>query len=91
MIIVNENYRIATDEMNFAAQYKGASKDPEKTNWRLVGYYGDLAGAVKAIIEFEARRRLGADTYSLREAVDEINAIKADIEELLNVEHNTPS
>lgn len=91
MIEINENYRIVTDENNFAAQHKVNSKDPNKNAWRLVGYYGDLTGAVKGIIEFESRRRLGADVYSLREAVDEINAIKAEIESLLDTAENPPS
>lgn len=89
MINVNEKYRILTDENNYTAQYKQNSKDPSKNAWRLVGYYSDLAGAVKAIIDFEARRRLGADVYTMREALDEVNAIKAEIEEMLNAPEST--
>lgn len=90
MINVNEKYRIITDENNYVSQYKRDSKDPSKNAWRLVGYYGDLAGAIKGIVDYEARRRLGADVFSLREALDEVNAIKAEIEEMLTVPDSTP-
>ena len=90
MINVNEKYRILTDENNYCSQYKANSKDPSKNAWRLVGYYSDLANAIKGIIDFEARRRLGADVYSLREALDEVNAIKAEIKEMLTVPESTP-
>lgn len=65
--------------------YKGKDgKDKQRRDIR--GYYGTLSGALKAAVEEIVRDKVGGGSYSLREAVNIISAVRDDVHRLIEQE-----
>ena len=84
MILIDNKYRIDADETQYIAQYRCAKKKPDSPEkWALVGYYSDLPNAINAVKDYELRRRLGTDVYTLKQALEEYADITAEFTALL--------
>lgn len=93
MIRVNEDYIIEIDTYNYIAKMdqhkKGQVKDRatgeyiEVDVFKTVGYYKDLSGAIKGIINDMSRRQLSDGRFSLEDAIHIIRENNGKVYDLL--------
>ena len=76
MIRVNSKYVIEIDSLNYTAQIETGKKDKDGNPVRkTIGYYSNIANAMKGIAENEVGEVLADGEYPLKEAIAEVKAI----------------
>jgi hypothetical protein len=78
---INDDWRVDTDERNVVLYHKDKSmRDGSIDNWRPVGYYGTMAGALDSLVQ---REIFGIGLEDLRTVNDRLNDISRDIHQAL--------
>ena len=88
MIKLFDNWVVLVDDLNYTlAKIKGRRIDSktgkERTDYKIYGYYRDLASALKALSEELVREKLKGGVADLTEAVRTIRESNGRVEDLL--------
>lgn len=86
MIRVNDKYVIEVDSLNYTAQIDTKKKDKEGNPVRkTIGYYSNIANAMKGIAENEVGEVLADGEYSLKEAIAEVKSIYGEFNHIFDL------
>lgn len=78
-MLIGDNYKVESDSLNYILCKKHTACTG-KVTWREIGYYGNLANALKALVEREVK---GTGLKDLETVVTKIAGVKACIQETL--------
>lgn len=93
MVRVNDDYIIDVDSLNYTVKRdahktrivkdKDTLEEKEVETFVTVGYYGDLAGAIKGVIKDTNRRELSEGVHDLKSALAIVKSNNDSFEKLL--------
>ena len=87
-MIINENYKIESDTLNFTLYQKTRSRRIGKEYWAVKGYYSSAKNALKALVDKEI---MGDGFKDLESVVKKIDELKTTIDQLPTLSQNPPS
>ena len=87
MIVINEDYIVDVDSLQYTLKRKGVGKSKKGETietTRTVGYFRDLRACIKASAEDSKKELFKNNDYSLNEAIAKIQEINDTFSDLLN-------
>lgn len=82
MIELENGYFIQVDDMNHTLYTKQVSKEGNEYT-RPVGYYSSIASALEGYYKICVAKKLDADTFTLKEAIEIMKSERERIEQLI--------
>ena len=84
MIKINEKFCIDSDENQFVLKEISSVQDEKSKNYGqetfvILGYFGTLEQSLSGLEKILSRRAIKIKDYTLKQAIDEIQAIHKDI------------
>lgn len=84
MIELIEGYYIFGGDKDYTLKRAtGSTKKSGEPTYAFVGYYGSVAGAIKACYNDLARKMIQSNTYKLDEAVQALEKLEIRFEEIM--------
>lgn len=82
MIILENGYQIAVDELNSTLQKRSVS-EKGTVCVKTIGYYTTLESAIEAYFRISVSQKLDADTFTLKEAAEIMRSERQRMENML--------